>query len=200
MAFNTTYHRLLDNNIRHIYSGLPTDLRFRQPGFRQKLNPASRCVELQRRPPDRFERKFLQYDEKYDINIPRAPALRTVSRAEADAIVTRVSRPTTSSKLRRDTCSREETRQQKDSCVLCTYHALPRPVSRKELRDITNRLMTPTISANIRNRTRTRRDFVITDVTESCARVASTPSMRYRYLRVDSADSDTYSSDFEADD
>ena len=192
MAFHTTYERILDHNINHIYSGLPSEIRLRQAGFRQKLNPASRCVEMQRRPPDRFERRFLVYDETYDICLPRAPALRTVSRAEADEIVARVSRPTSSCNLRRDLCSREEKRQITDSCFLCTYYSMSRPVSRKNANRIVQRLMTPTVSTNVRSKTRPRRKFVITDVTESCERANSTVLDRYRRLTLGSLP-DTFS-------
>ena len=56
MAFNVTYHDLLSKNIRHIYSSLPSNVRFRcdpVPGV--TLNPHDGCLSPQKRfpPPPR---------------------------------------------------------------------------------------------------------------------------------------------------
>jgi hypothetical protein len=189
MAFSTTHQRILDSNIRHLYSGLPTEIRLRKPGFKHILDPVAREREDKNRVTRKFLCRYLEYNPKYDIEIPRAPAFRIVTRQQANAIVERVSRPTTSCKLKRDTCSREHRRQQKDMCADCELNVISRPVSRKEMRDINRRLMTPTIATNVRNSTRPYQDFVLSNVTDACEREARPVSQRCR-LRFENEDED----------
>lgn len=189
MAFSTTHQRILDNNIRHLYSGLPTEIRLRKPGFKHILDPVARAREDQNRVLRRFLDKYLEYNPEYDIEIPRAPAFRIVTKQQANAIVERVSRPTSSCKLRRDICPREHQRQMKDVCADCQLNTLSRPVSRKELCKINRRLLTPTIATNVRNSTRPYQEFVLTNVTNACEREARPVSQRCR-LRFDKENED----------
>lgn len=189
MAFSTTHQRILDSNIRHLYSGLPTEIRLRKPGFKHILDPVARAREDQNRTFRRFLDKYLEYNQEYDIEIPRAPAFRLVTRQQADAIVERVSRPTTSCKLKRDICPREHRRQLKDLCADCELNTISRPVSRRQLSEINRRLMTPTIATNVRNSTRPYQEFVLTNVTNACEREARPVSQRCR-LRFESENED----------
>lgn len=189
MAFSTTHQRILDSNIRHLYSGLPTEKRLRKPGFKHILDPVARAREDQNRTFRRFLDKYLEYNQEYDIEIPRAPAFRLVTRQQADDIVARVSRPTTSCKLKRDICPREHRRQLKDLCADCELNTISRPVSRRQLSEINRRLMTPTIATNVRNSTRPYQEFVLTNVTNACEREARPVSQRCR-LRFENENED----------
>ncbi|XP_076454523.1 uncharacterized protein LOC143289443 [Babylonia areolata] len=108
MAFSVSYHDLLDKNIRHIYSGLPSNVRFRgnpRPGV--TLNPHDGCVtpSSKRRPevkamPRSLYRRLWTYSDQYSCPLPRAPALRSVSPARARVIVQRVSQMTSTHRQR----------------------------------------------------------------------------------------------------
>nr|KAG5710569.1 hypothetical protein BaRGS_013215 [Batillaria attramentaria] len=97
MAFSVSYYDLLHKNIRHIYSNLPSNIRFRSdpvPGT--TLPPHDGCLSLhnriyqeQKRPPDRLLRRLWAYNPEYRTTLPRAPAFRCVSTSEAKAIVDR---------------------------------------------------------------------------------------------------------------
>lgn len=99
MAFNVSYYDLLHKNIRHIYSSLPSNIRFRsdpQPGV--TLHAHDGCLSLpkrvqehqhQRSASERLRKRFWAYSPKYGCIIARAPAFRCVSSDQASAIVNR---------------------------------------------------------------------------------------------------------------
>ncbi|KAL8566629.1 hypothetical protein ACOMHN_049770 [Nucella lapillus] len=98
MAFSVAYYDLLNKNIRHVYSSLPSNIRFRcDPDPAVTLNPHDGCVTSHKvlgpRPPPRMpeslHRRLWAYSPEFKSTIPRAPAFRCVTSAEAQIIVDR---------------------------------------------------------------------------------------------------------------
>ncbi|XP_025113130.1 uncharacterized protein LOC112575464 [Pomacea canaliculata] len=159
MAFSVSYHDLLDKNIRHIYSSLPSNIRFRSepiPGV--TLNPHHGCLSLhshqnlqQSRVPALLRRRLWAYSQDYGVTLPRAPAFRLMSTNEVKAIVDRVSKPTNSQQRPLCVCRREMLRQHWERCPSC--HAAShgrRCSSKQEMSDLTARVSRPTHSARVR--------------------------------------------------
>jgi len=179
MAFCTTYKTILDSNIRNIYSGLPSEIRFRIPSFSPTIDHAKRMHELQLQPPDAFDLRYLVSVPGHNVKIPRAPAFRVFSEAEVNEIVKRVSRPTCSAKSRREVCKREVERSKKDMCAYCELSRLPDDISKRRVDDITRRLLTtPTISSTIRNNMRDKRRYSLSAVHGPCTKVLVRPYTR----------------------
>ncbi|KAL8596534.1 hypothetical protein ACOMHN_041596 [Nucella lapillus] len=97
MAFNVAYYDLLGKNIRHIYSSLPSNVRFRcdpDPGV--TLHPHDGCLtpSNKRRTAPRvmhpsLYRRLWTYNTEFGCPVPRAPALRSVTPDRAQIIVSR---------------------------------------------------------------------------------------------------------------
>lgn len=190
MAFNVTYHRLAEYNIRNLYGGLPREIPFRQTAFPLPVSSAQRHREQLFIPQRHYDEQFYDYNDTFDIRLPRAPAFRILSRQKVDNIVRRLSQPTVSSATRRwkpGVCERGVKRSLTPrspcpSSVLSTPRSArssvrtpsqsPRPKGRQEMDDITSRLLRPTVSANVRNRMKTLGTFDIREVQTACERVS----------------------------
>lgn len=183
MAFTVTYHNLAKNNIRNLYSGLPAEVKWRQPAFEKVLLPAQRANEQVRRsaPEEKFiKERYCEYDPEYEIRIPRAPAFRQLNRAQVDQIVVRLSVPTVSKRRRASDISDREAKQ----CLVegrrkCQTISAGSFLSRKQIDDITERVSLPTVSANVRKNLRCRRQFSVPEVRESCEKCGLSPSTRF---------------------
>lgn len=175
MAFCTSYKDILNRNIRHIYSGLPTEIRFRQLGFNQAIDAPKRIHEQQLRPPERFDIKFLHYHPDEGVYLPKAPAFRSFSARYVDRVVTRLSRGTSSrpgtAESVASACPREENRSLKETCAHCQLAAMPDTVSRKRLNDITNRLLKPTVSSAVKTKMRIRQEWELPEVVDPCGKL-----------------------------
>lgn len=110
MAFSVAYNDLLDKNIRHIYSSLPSNFRFRcDPNPGVTLHPHDGCLTSrsrkgpppQTRVPQKLHRRLWTFSPEYGAQMPKAPAFRCASTAEVQEIVDRVSRMTRTHKRRR---------------------------------------------------------------------------------------------------
>lgn len=168
MAFCTTYKTILDHNIKHLYSGYPTDLRFRKATFPSNFQHARRMPELELHQPDRFQRKHLDYIANYNICLPKAPAFRLFTADGVNDMVKRVSRPTCSAKSKRDICKREAARHLHEVCTFCVLSKMPYKVTKQEMENINKRLLQPTIATTIRNNMRDKRRFSLHDVHVPC--------------------------------
>lgn len=175
MAFCTSYKDILNRNIRHIYSGLPTEIRFRQLGFNQTIDAAKRIHEQQLRSPERFDIKFLHYIPEEGVFLPKAPAFRSFSARDVDKIVSRLSKGTSSrpgtAESVASACPREENRSLKETCAHCQLAAMPDVVSRKRLDDITNRLLKPTVSSAVKTKMRVRHVWELPEVVDPCGKL-----------------------------
>ena len=190
MAFNVTYHRLAEYNIRNLYGGLPREIPFRQAAYPLPVTSAQRHREQLLIPQRHYDEQFYDYNKTFDIRLPRAPAFRILSREKVDSIVRRLSQPTVSSATVRwqpGVCERGAKRSltprsPRPSSVMSTPRSArssvrspspsPRPRSRQEMDDITSRLLRPTVSANVRNRMRPMGTFDVREVQTACDRVA----------------------------
>ncbi|KAL4218922.1 hypothetical protein ACF0H5_021509 [Mactra antiquata] len=183
MAFTVTYHSIAKNNIRNIYSGLPSEVRWRQPGFDKVLVPAQRANEQIRKsaPEEKFfNERYCEYDSENGIRIPRAPAFRLLNRAKVDQIVFRLSEPTISKRRRAsDICDREAKRCLIEGCRKCRIVSAGSNLSRQQIDDITKRVSQPTVSANVRKNMRCRRQLSVPEVKESCEKCGLSPSTRF---------------------
>lgn len=198
MAFNVTYHRLAEYNIRNLYGGLPEEIRFRQPRYTSPITSAQRHHEQRLLPPKHYDERFYDFHEEFDIRLPRAPAFRILSRQQVDDIVSRLSQATVSSASRRwkpGVCERGVRRSLTPRCssslqttpisprsarsLSRTPTPSPRPMSRREMDDVTDRLLRPTVSANVRNRMKTLGTYNLRDIQTACVRSGRPPSSRW---------------------
>ncbi|XP_041371192.1 uncharacterized protein LOC121384733 [Gigantopelta aegis] len=159
-----TFNDILAKNVRHVYSGLPTEIRFRRPKHQHALELHQRIYEEQTRPPDRFQLRVQEYLPRFNISLPRAPAFRQVSQSEMKDIVFRVSKPTNSSRKPCHTCHREIARQYEDNCILCEMNTFKHSASRAEIRGIVSRLSRQTQSSIRRSILRTMNPDPMTSV------------------------------------
>ena len=93
MAFRYAYDELCDRNIQHLYT------------YRQEKKPAKRKTTMKYEPHflqkleskrhrSLFDRHFMEYIPKWEIELPRAPAFRTVDSTYMNEVVTRLTHPT----------------------------------------------------------------------------------------------------------
>lgn len=91
MAFNLTYHNILNNNIRHVYYGKPLSLHYRQSSEYPNMD------QLRKRREDQLLKNYVlrmsEYWSDYHCLIPRASAFRVLSRHLVDDIVKRLYEP-----------------------------------------------------------------------------------------------------------
>ncbi|KAK7094745.1 uncharacterized protein [Littorina saxatilis] len=164
MAFSVAYYDLLNKNIHHIYSGLPSNVRFRcNPNPGVTLNPHDGCltackkfIKPQRKTvPERLYRRLWAYSPEFGSPLPRAPAFRCVSTEEAQLIVDRLhQRPKT--QHRRRECYRED--GDEDCEVIRTTSPTVYSVgghgrrcqSTEEMQALTARLSRPTTAFSIK--------------------------------------------------
>lgn len=135
MAFSVAYYDLLDKNIRHIYSSLPSNCRFRcdpEPGM--TLHPHDGCVNSltrkgpapQTRVPQKLHRRLWEFSPDYGAEMPKAPAFRCASTAEVQNIVDRVSRMTRTHKRRRVSYLRQCLNDRFTDCPPTDDYSCPR--------------------------------------------------------------------------
>ncbi|XP_076436620.1 uncharacterized protein LOC143276110 [Babylonia areolata] len=163
MAFNVSYNDLLRKNIRHIYSSLPSNIRFRcDPEPSVTLNPHDGCVTsykgFLRQPPGMPEalyRRLWAYSPEYKSAMPRAPAFRCVSASEARVIVDRVSQMTKTHRKRRQSYRPEENEEgdtgEDRSATPLSARGGRRCRSAAEMNALNDRVMRPTTASQIRS-------------------------------------------------
>ena len=185
MAFNVSYHRLADYNIRNLYGGLPPEIRFRKPPYTLTVSAPSRYHV---RPQDPLDERLFDYYQDMDIRLPRAPAFRILSSKRVDDIVRRLSHATVSSASRLwkpGVCERGAARSLTPRCSSSpqsTPRSLvssssrsptpsPRRMKRQEMDSITDRLLRPTVSAKVRRREKTLETFSVREIQTACDKI-----------------------------
>ncbi|KAK7505051.1 hypothetical protein BaRGS_00003621 [Batillaria attramentaria] len=146
MAFSLTFRGILDNNIRHVYSGMPVQMSYRHSTEYPNMDQLRQRRENQQLKD--YVLRTSEYQSDYQCLIPRAPAFRLLSRHEVDEIVQRVGRPTASATPRAGATSDNRAMQQKEKSNP-KYMGL-RKVSREEMDEIVQRLCRPTTMSTIR--------------------------------------------------
>ncbi|XP_046567470.1 uncharacterized protein LOC124275834 [Haliotis rubra] len=91
MAFSLTFQSILDNNIRHIYSGTPSNMAYRHSKEYPNMD------QLRQQKDNQYLKDYVlrvsEYRADYRCLVPRAPAFRILSRHEVDDIVERLNTP-----------------------------------------------------------------------------------------------------------
>lgn len=175
MSFSTAHRKILDRNIRHIYSDRSLHRPVRRTCFVQYLDHTNGYHDEQLKPLDTFTARSSSYIPEYDIIIPKAPAFRELKASEVKRIVGRLSRPI-QCQATDFTCHKEVTRQMKDICGPCELNQVPNIVSKKQLEKINVRLQRPTTSHSNRMRMRPFQKFDIYEINDSCRKVGSRPN------------------------
>ncbi|XP_069120728.1 uncharacterized protein [Argopecten irradians] len=105
MAFSTTYHSILNNNLKCIY-GSNCDTRItRSPSKLPFVSPKPRkCPETSMR-----KDRSLKYDEEHRVFVHRAPAFEVLSKECIKDMVNRMHRPKTRHGFTSDTKSESST-------------------------------------------------------------------------------------------
>ncbi|KAK3740303.1 hypothetical protein RRG08_014951 [Elysia crispata] len=148
MSFSLTFHRILDNNIRHVYSGTPLQLTYRHSSEYPNMDQLR-----QRKDNQQLKNAVLrtsEYKSEYRCLIPRAPAFRIMSRHEIEEVVARLTRPTIASQGVMGTSEREMVKSQASKHP--KYLGL-KQVSDVEMDEIVSRVNKPTRMSLIRDKT-----------------------------------------------
>jgi len=183
MAFSVTYHQLAEHNIKNLYGGLPTPMRWRTTCSPTAISSPERNQDRQKRsvPEERFiMTRYCEYDPENRIHVPRAPAFRMLSRERVDDIVRRLSQPTISTNRRLSfICQREVKRSEMENCRKCKSASARTNYSPQAIEELTERMKTPTVTSNVRNSMRCLREMSVPDVIHSCERFSGSPSERF---------------------
>ncbi|KAK3607382.1 hypothetical protein CHS0354_022542 [Potamilus streckersoni] len=188
MAFCVTYQCIQNYNIRNLYGGLPTEIKWRTPNFCPVLTPAKRIHDEQRLPPDRFEVKFYEYNREYDIKVPKAPAFQVLSRKEVQEIVDRVYQPIPRRQCKRvgSSHSEEDKSGQRPNGSPTSYQSKSsrsltsaKSYSQSDLEAITNRVSKATVASDIRVKMRNNVSTPLPDLVK-CWKVENPVHMRYK--------------------
>jgi len=147
MSFSLTFHEILDNNIRHVYSGIPLNLTYRHSSEYPNMDQLrqSRANQMMKNAVLRTS----EYNAGYKCLVPRAPAFRLLSRHDVDEIVARLTRPTVASQGISGTSERNMVEEQ--AATHPKYMGL-KDVSKEEAEQITSRVSKPTRMSLIRDR------------------------------------------------
>jgi len=146
MAFSLTFNSILNNNIRHVYSGKPVQMSYRHSSEYPNMDQLRQKRENQHLKD--YVLRTSEYQEGYNCMIPKAPAFRLLSRHEVDDITTRLRKSTVATQ-RQDGATEEKMLQDKAKAHP-KYLGLKK-VSQAELDEITERLQRPTQTAAIRD-------------------------------------------------
>ncbi|XP_076454725.1 uncharacterized protein LOC143289581 [Babylonia areolata] len=154
MAFSLTFSSILDNNIRHVYSGMPVQMSYRHSSEYPNMDQLRQRRENQQL--KNFVLRTSEYQSDFNCLIPRAPAFRILSRHEVDDIVKRLQRETVAS-TRQDGASESRTVKEKEKNNP-KYLGLKK-VSQAEIEEITERVNKPTKMSTIREKPRNPSDM-----------------------------------------
>ena len=83
MAFSLTFNSILENNIRHVYSGMPVQMSYRHSTEYPNMDQLRQKRENQQLKD--FVLRTSEYQANYNCLIPRAPAFRLLSRHQVPA-------------------------------------------------------------------------------------------------------------------
>ncbi|KAL8620253.1 hypothetical protein ACOMHN_044789 [Nucella lapillus] len=147
MAFSLTFNSILDNNIRHVYSGMPVQMSYRHSSEYPNMDQLRQRRENQQL--KNFVLRTSEYQSDFNCLIPRAPAFKILSRHEVDEIVSRLQRQTVAS-TRQDGASESQTVKVKEESNP-KYLGLKK-VSKQEMDEITDRVNKPTTMSTIREK------------------------------------------------
>ncbi|XP_041371195.1 uncharacterized protein LOC121384734 [Gigantopelta aegis] len=146
MSFSLTFHSILDHNIRHLYSGTPTNVSYRH----SKEYPNMDQLRQQRE--NQYLKDYVlrvsEYRSEHKCFIPRAPAFKALSHQEVDEIVTRLSSQTVASQGISGT---SENTTLSDKRSKYPKYQGQKKVSREEMDAIVKRLNKPTTMSDIRD-------------------------------------------------
>ncbi|GFO19929.1 hypothetical protein PoB_004643400 [Plakobranchus ocellatus] len=147
MSFCLTFHSILDNNIRHVYSGTPLQLTYRHSSEYPNMDQLR-----QRKDNQQLKNAVLrtsEYRSEYRCLIPRAPAFRIMSRHEIEEVVARLTRPTIASQ---GVTGTSERMMVKDQASKHPKYLGLKQVSGEEINGIVSRVNKPTRMSLIRDR------------------------------------------------
>lgn len=168
MSFCTTYKRILDDNIRNIYSGPIRTADWCLRGKYSKFaDIASPKLEDDK---NNFQRKriiyrFLEYLPEYRIYIPRAPAFNEASKSQINDFIQRNYHCKRSSNSR---CGSSNSNTEKR-----------KRFTDEEMRVVSARVSKSTVSSEIRNLQTKDPISSLPDIRNACQRREKQPSQRY---------------------
>ena len=85
MEFSLTFKSILENNIRHMYSGKPVQMSYRHSSEYPNMD------QLRQRKENQLLKNYVlrtsEYQSDYGCLVPRAPAFRLLSRHEVRSFV-----------------------------------------------------------------------------------------------------------------
>ena len=84
MAFSLTFNSILQNNIRHVYSGMPVQMSYRHSTEYPNMDQLRQRRENQQL--KNYVLRTSEYQSHYNCLVPRAPAFRLLSRHEVGAV------------------------------------------------------------------------------------------------------------------
>ncbi|XP_060069795.1 uncharacterized protein LOC132549836 [Ylistrum balloti] len=171
MAFCTTYHSILDHNLKNIYSGSIDGRILRSPSKLPVIQPQRHaCSAASRR-----RNQDMEYNHEYQVYMPRAPAFDVMSKESIAKMVDRMHRPKTSHDFTDDTKSEHATSG-------LSLNRSMTSLSATEIKNCSERLANQqTVSTEVRRcltgciRTRS----ATPDIRSSCPRMTKSISQRY---------------------
>lgn len=151
-GFSVTYRKISDLNIKHIYSGFPTEVRYRSGVSASSFNMSDKLRwERQQRQLRTGHPRDLEYVAEYDAELPKAPALRQLKSREVNRIVARLITPRNSNIGGMDSSRRRTVPRICDEVVRNESAPPSRHVTRQQMDHITERLLRPTYCSRMRN-------------------------------------------------
>ncbi|KAL3866088.1 hypothetical protein ACJMK2_043426 [Sinanodonta woodiana] len=90
-GFSLSHGQVLNNNIRHIYSGYPTEVRFRVCRYTTPIDPIDRHQQQRKQHVyAKYLRRTYEYVPQYGVSLPKAPAFKHVPNTTVHEVTTRL--------------------------------------------------------------------------------------------------------------